>query len=62
MAGGENGAGDAATVAQTVIANPLDACEKTTNKELDSWVEQLYDCKQLTENQVRISCFIFRFS
>lgn len=27
-----------------------------TCKELDGWVEQLYDCKQLTENQVKTLC------
>ena len=27
--------------------------EKESMKELDGWVEQLMECKQLTENQVR---------
>ncbi|CAG2197531.1 PPP2C [Mytilus edulis] len=27
-----------------------------TAKELDTWIEQLYDCKQLTENQVKTLC------
>lgn len=25
-------------------------------KELDEWIAQLYECKQLTENQVKILC------
>ena len=30
---------------------------KPTNlKELDQWIEQLNDCKQLTESQVKILC------
>ena len=24
--------------------------------DVDSWIEQLYDCKQLTENQVKVLC------
>ena len=27
--------------------------ERSSMKELDGWVEQLMECKQLTENQVR---------
>ena len=27
-----------------------------TNKDLDQWIEQLFECKQLTENQVKIVC------
>ena len=30
--------------------------EKTTTKELDSWIAGLEECKQLEENQVRILC------
>lgn len=30
--------------------------DKTFTKELDQWVEQLNECKQLTENQVRTLC------
>ncbi|XP_064163305.1 serine/threonine-protein phosphatase 2A catalytic subunit beta isoform isoform X2 [Anguilla rostrata] len=30
--------------------------EKVFTKELDQWVEQLNECKQLTENQVRTLC------
>ena len=26
------------------------------NKDLDQWIEQLYDCKQLTETQVKVLC------
>ncbi|PAA91117.1 hypothetical protein BOX15_Mlig013788g3 [Macrostomum lignano] len=29
---------------------------KADNKELDQWIEQLYECKQLTENQVKTLC------
>lgn len=30
--------------------------DKTFTKELDQWIEQLNECKQLTENQVRTLC------
>ena len=30
--------------------------EKNQLKELDTWVEQLMDCKQLSENQVKTLC------
>lgn len=30
--------------------------EKNALKELDSWIEQLNECKQLTENQVKTLC------
>lgn len=30
--------------------------DKTSSKELDQWIEQLNDCKQLTENQVKTLC------
>lgn len=30
--------------------------EKVLTKELDVWIEQLNECKQLTENQVRTLC------
>ncbi|XP_054706893.1 serine/threonine-protein phosphatase PP2A-like [Uloborus diversus] len=30
--------------------------EKSALKELDSWIEQLNECKQLTENQVKTLC------
>jgi serine/threonine-protein phosphatase 2A catalytic subunit len=30
--------------------------DRATAKELDTWIEQLYDCKQLTENQVKTLC------
>lgn len=39
--------------------------DRSTAKELDTWIEQLYDCKQLTENQVKTLCekvlFVFKF-
>ena len=30
--------------------------EKNSLKELDGWIEQLMECKQLTENQVKTLC------
>ena len=30
--------------------------EKTTAKELDSWIARLRECKQLEEKEVRILC------
>lgn len=30
--------------------------EKAVCKELDQWIEQLNDCKQLTESQVKTLC------
>ena len=30
--------------------------DKTTLKELDQWIEQLTECKQLSENQVKPLC------
>ena len=30
--------------------------ERAFNKELDKWIEQLYDCKQLSEEQVKTLC------
>jgi hypothetical protein len=30
--------------------------EKASLKELDGWIEQLNDCKQLAENQVKTLC------
>lgn len=30
--------------------------DKSFTKELDQWVEQLNECKQLSENQVRTLC------
>lgn len=30
--------------------------DKTFTKELDQWIEQLNDCKQLNESQVRTLC------
>ena len=30
--------------------------DRTSAKELDQWVEQLMQCKQLTENQVKTLC------
>lgn len=35
--------------------------DKTFTKELDQWVEQLNECKQLSENQVRTLCEKVRF-
>lgn len=33
-----------------------DISQPPATKDLDEWIEQLYDCKQLTENQVKILC------
>lgn len=30
--------------------------DKASCKELDQWIEQLNECKQLTENQVKTLC------
>jgi hypothetical protein len=30
--------------------------DKTSLKELDQWIEQLNECKQLTESQVKFLC------
>lgn len=30
--------------------------DKSSLKELDQWIEQLNECKQLTESQVKILC------
>lgn len=30
--------------------------KKTTTKEIDSWIEQLKECKQLQENHVKYIC------
>lgn len=36
--------------------------EKSFTKELDGWIEQLNECKQLTENQVKLLCEKVRWS
>lgn len=36
--------------------------DKTTLKDLDQWIEQLNECKQLTESQVKILCEKVGFS
>lgn len=30
--------------------------DKSFTKEVDGWIEQLNECKQLTENQVKLLC------
>lgn len=35
---------------------PLEMDDKASCKELDQWIEQLNDCKQLSENQVKTLC------
>lgn len=35
--------------------------DKASCKELDQWIEQLNDCKQLTENQVKTLCDKVKF-
>ena len=32
------------------------ADDRATAKELDQWIEQLYECKQLSEPQVKTLC------
>ena len=34
----------------------VDASEKPIMKELDNWIEQLMDCKQLAETNVKTLC------
>ena len=34
----------------------MNADDKQNFKDLDAWIEQLMDCKQLSENQVKILC------
>lgn len=39
--------------------------ERSAAKDLDAWIEQLNECKQLTENQVKTLCEkvgLFRYS
>ncbi|KAM3727393.1 Serine/threonine-protein phosphatase 2A catalytic subunit [Dirofilaria immitis] len=37
-------------------ASAGDAAQRSQLKELDQWIEQLYNCDQLSENQVKILC------
>ena len=30
--------------------------QQPTNKDLDAWIEQLFECKQLSESQVKTIC------
>ena len=34
----------------------MDSSEKSQLKELDGWIEQLMECKQLQENYVKTLC------
>ena len=34
----------------------VDASEKSSMKELDGWIEELMDCKQLAESNIKILC------
>lgn len=34
----------------------IEASEKTGLKELDGWIEELMDCKQLAESNVKTLC------
>lgn len=36
--------------------------DKSFTKELDGWIEQLNECKQLSENQVKVLCEKVRFA
>lgn len=42
------------------VVTPVDANaaagKECSTKDLDQWIEQLMDCKQLTENQVKMLC------
>lgn len=40
----------------TPSASAGDAAQRSHLKELDQWIEQLYGCEQLSENQVKILC------
>lgn len=35
--------------------------DRSAAKELDQWIEQLNDCKQLSENQVKTLCEKVKF-
>ena len=34
----------------------IDASEKSSMKDLDGWIEELMDCKQLAESNIKILC------
>lgn len=34
----------------------VDTFDRPMLKEVDQWIEQLYECKQLTEGQVKTLC------
>jgi hypothetical protein len=38
------------------MPSTMDASEKNQLKELDGWIEQLMDCKQLPETNVKTLC------
>lgn len=40
----------------STVASSTDSSERARLKEIDQWIEQLYECKQLTENQVKLLC------
>lgn len=40
----------------TVVSASVDTVERARLQEVDQWIEQLYECKQLTENQVKLLC------
>jgi hypothetical protein len=60
MPGGDVTDGEAAATNAATVT-PIDASDKATGKELDQWIEQLYECKQLTESQVKTLCDKVRF-
>jgi len=39
----------------------MNSDEKSSMKELEGWIEQLMECKQLSENQVLRDCSRFFF-
>jgi hypothetical protein len=40
----------------SVLPVPGQLIDRPFIKEIDAWIEQLYQCKQLSENQVKILC------
>lgn len=38
------------------VSSSGDVTDRSMLKEIDQWIEQLYECKQLTEAQVKILC------
>ena len=45
-----------ASLENVIITKTKMVDDRAAAKELDQWVEQLMDCKQLTESQVKTLC------